>query len=522
MALTEDQLAWLQRNRSISGGAAGNIIPSGQASPIMPSGAAEQGESSEAADAGDETASLPPDDGDAGAPAPLSSDEDADAMAASSEDSGAEMPTESSDDTGFDTSTEPPDDGSADTSVEASDDTGFDPSVEPQNDGGATEADTSSDADASPPVAGVPTGATSGRGIVPVERTFETPSLPFNLKYITGTFGLSIKLKGSLEATGGDKGSSSVDVTPGGYSDGGFIERLGHTWYSSEGVRIFGLNTGASESKIESQAKVKDGLEVSISASLKWANGEELKLKFTVVKIEGDWKVTGGALQGDYVFKAITIPIFSFEGAKFKGTAQAVASVKAQPNYAAIAASLGEAGGTAAAAGRAIAVFITFDGLIALGFVAGGVLTVVGAIKALADAAEIRGLHGVVEQTASALTAGFIAGVKGLPNSAGSIGQPGYDMGVKAFAEARGNVLKKVPDATDEEIHEVVSDLVTGKEGRIHELVKPTAQKAVWKAWASSKTGWMDNAENLKWGWVNIYGRLPSNNDSDYKEYYKC
>jgi hypothetical protein len=254
---------------------------------------------------------------------------------------------------------------------------------------------------------------------------------------------------------------------------------------------------------------------------LKWANGEELKLKFIVVKVGDNWKVSGGALQGDYVFKSVEVSGYPFETVKFKGSIQVAATVKLQPNYAAIGASLGEAGGTIAAGARAVAAFITFDGLIALGFVAGGVLVVVGGIKGIVDGAEIRALSGIVEKTANALTQGFVAGVKGSPNNAGSIGQPGYDMGVKAFAEARANALKKVADATDDEIHEVVGDVIKGKEGRIYELVKPTAQQAVWEAWASTKTGWLDSSKDLKWGWVAIYGRLPTDNDPEYRKYYK-
>ena len=67
------------------------------------------------------------------------------------------------------------------------------------------------------------------------------------------------------------------------------------------------------------------------------------------------------------------------------------------------------------------------------------------------------------------------------------------------------------------EIHEVVNDLVTGKEGEIYELVKPTAQKAVWKAWASSRTSWFDSPGHLKRGWAAIYNKLPKDDDPDFR-----
>jgi hypothetical protein len=355
-------------------------------------------------------------------------------------------------------------------------------------------------------------GASVKAGTV-VEQSIPMPKVPWAVGYFSGEIGYTMKVKGSLDFSSG-KGDSSNDVTPVGVQDGAMVERLGKTWYSTDGVKIFGLNTGASESKIVGQAKVKDGLEVTLQVGLKWANGEELTLKFTVVKLEKEWKVTAGSAQLEYTFKAITGE-FKWGSAKFKGSIQVASFGSVQPNYTAIAAQIGSNASAVASAGRAVAAFVTFDMLIAGALVAGAVMTVVGTVQAVAKAAEIRGLHGLAEKTAKAMVTGFMAGVTGKPNGAGTLGAAGYDMGKKGLESLRQKLKDKVPDATEDEIREAVEGACQGKESAVYERMYPLAQQAVWEAWAAENKG----SKDLKWGWVNLYGKMPSDSDAEYTKF---
>jgi hypothetical protein len=361
----------------------------------------------------------------------------------------------------------------------------------------------------------------SARMVVPIEKTVSGPEGTIKLgTYLTVKVSIAGKLKGSFEIASGPKGDSSADLSPLGYSDG-FVQRLGRSWYDTQGVSVFGVNTGASESKIEGQAKIKGGLEVSISGTLKWSVGDELKIKFNLVKIGTDWKVSAGQLEFSYAFKGIDIKAYPFENGTFKGVMQAVAIVKAEPNYIAIGQAVGQAGSNIAVGVRAVAAVVTFDAVIAFALVADSVVVVAGGLHGIVQGAEIRNLSNQVETTTAALTSGFIAGVQGQStNPAGALGQAGFDKGRQGYATLRAHILTKLPDASDEVITEAIVSLVAEYRAPVREMMRELAKKAVWEAWAGSQTGWFDSKETLKWGWSAIFGKLPSASDAEYAKFY--
>ena len=232
------------------------------------------------------------------------------------------------------------------------------------------------------------TPAVSGKLIFPFEKSVNGPEAVTKLKYVTFKVNVVIKLKGTEELEGGTKGGSEFDVTPGGYSDG-FVQRFAESWSAKEGVKLFGVNTGASDAKVDSQFKIKDGVEASISGTLKFESGEEAKVKFNLVKIDAkkDWQVSAGQLEFNFVFKSYPFGPIAAEKSILKGTVQASAVIKAEPEYAAIAAQIGTKA-TEAGLEDALAGLLSFDTVVASGFLAISIGTVIGGVHGLVKGAE--------------------------------------------------------------------------------------------------------------------------------------
>src|SRR4051794_25403827 len=162
MSLTDDQVAWLERNRSMSGGSRGvGIAPTGRSAPIAPSGDTEQTQADVPGDA--DPGSTPGVSADSGADTTSSSADAMNASGDSPEDTGTDTTEASSDDTGTDTADTSSDDtGTSDNSSDNTDTSDDNSSNVP----GSTDGDASS----SSTPAGVPTSAISGRMILPAEK----------------------------------------------------------------------------------------------------------------------------------------------------------------------------------------------------------------------------------------------------------------------------------------------------------------------------------------------------------------
>jgi hypothetical protein len=334
----------------------------------------------------------------------------------------------------------------------------------------------------------------SARMLVPFEKTIPiTPEAPVQLgAYIKLKLSMALKLKGTFELASGPKGGSSVDITPAGYSDG-FVERVAHSWYDAEGVKMLGINTGASESKIETQAKVKDGLEVSISGTLKYKSGEELKLKINVVKIESGWKVSAGQLEFNYTFKSIEIKAYLFENVTVKGAVQATAIVKAEPDYAGIAKTvLKDAAETGGGEGALAAADAALDVAIPLALAGVAIGTVLGVADMFARKAKMDDIKATLYPAIRDLRAGLYAGLSGQAASGSTeMYKGGYDLGHQAYQTAMdkvvGDLVKQrgFPPTPDE-----LKDIQ-------HEA-EVQARKAI-AAWAGVK----QIEDRLRWGFFN-------------------
>jgi hypothetical protein len=85
-------------------------------------------------------------------------------------------------------------------------------------------------------------------------------------------------------------------------------------------------------------------------------------------------------------------------------------------------------------------------------------------------------------------------------------------------------VLKALPQATDDEIHDCIKDLLRGKFQPLHELMKPSAQQAVWDSFGDAHSSFYYrniDAKTLEWGYIAIYGNGPSESDPNYTKYSK-
>lgn len=346
--------------------------------------------------------------------------------------------------------------------------------------------------------------------VVPIEKSFKLAS-PLKAKgaYCTFSGELSIKLKGSLELPSDKKMASSTDIAPLGYSDG-LVLRMGETWYSKDGARICGLQTTIVESKIVGEAKVKDGLEVSVAGSVKFANNEELKLKFVVVKVDEKEGVSGPGAELSHVFKSINGKI-ELEGATFSGAIQLQVAGKAQPDYEAIGKAIGEK--LLERGAQVLASITAAEAVVIAGAVGISVAVMYTAFSGMARGSEIRGLYPLSEKISNQMVDAYIAGFQGGGSPGGNAGT-GHTMGVTAFNNLKKRVAEKVPDVTDAEIREHAN--VAAKRQAIWGEVNPKAKQAVWQAFAESNRG---DKSMLRNGHVNLFGRMPGENDRNYTQY---
>jgi chaperonin cofactor prefoldin len=359
--------------------------------------------------------------------------------------------------------------------------------------------------------------------VIPVEQTVKLHApLELNGIYAKLSAELAIKLKGSLEvASSKDKPARSTDVAPLGYSDG-LVLRVGETWYSEQGASILGVQTTIIETKVVGEGKVvrndkdptKSSIEFSLAGSVKFANGEEVKIKFTVVKIGDDdnGTVSGPGCEVSYTFKSVSGKV-KLDTASFSGALQLSIAGKVQPNYAALGKMLAEKVGTRVAQIASSA--LTAEAMIAAGFAAGAAMTIFAVVKGISDGADVRRLHSVSERITNEMTNGFIAGAQG-QGSPGGLGEPGYVMGQRGFAALKQHVLAKVPDATDAEVREVAAKIIAGKNGQVWSAMNPHAQQAVWQQFANEHRG---DKQTLRDGHINLYGRMPSDNDPNFTKY---
>lgn len=346
--------------------------------------------------------------------------------------------------------------------------------------------------------------------IVPIEKSFKLAS-PLKAKgaYCTFSAELSIKLKGSLELQSKGKMGTSTDIAPLGYSDG-LVMRMGETWYSKDGAQICGMQTTIVETKLVGEAKVKDGIEFSFAGSVKFANGEELKLKFVVAKVDEKDGVSGPGAELSYVFKAISGKI-ELEGATFSGGIQLQVAGKAQPDYEAIGKLVAEK--VLERGAQILASVTAAEALIAAGAVGISIAVLYTAFSGMARGSEIRGLYPLSEKATNQMVDAYIAGFSGAGSPGGQAGA-GHTMGVTAFNNLKARIAAKVPDVTDAEIREKAD--VASKRPFIWGEVNPRAKQAVWQAFAEANRG---DKSMLRNGHVNLFGRLPADGDSNYTRY---
>jgi len=233
-----------------------------------------------------------------------------------------------------------------------------------------------------------------------------------------------------------------------------------------------------------------------------------------VVKVgdDDDSKVSGPGCEVSYAFKSFSIKQ-KVDVASFSGTVQLSIAGKVQPDYAALGKLLAEKVGSRVAQIAASA--LTAEAIIAAGFVAGGVMTIVAAAKGIADGAAVRSLYPLSEKITNDMTNGFMAGAQGL-GSPGGVGAQGYAMGQRGFAALKQHILAKVPDATDDEVREVAAKIVAGKNGQVWSAMNPHAKQAVWQRFAEEHRG---DKKILRDGHVNLFGKLPGDNDSNFTKY---
>lgn len=346
--------------------------------------------------------------------------------------------------------------------------------------------------------------------VVPIEKSFKLAS-PLKAKgaYCTFSAEMSIKLKGSLELPSDKKMASSADVAPLGYSDG-LVMRLGETWYSKEGAQICGVQTTIVESKIVGEAKVKDGLEVSIAGSVKFANNEELKLKFVVVKVDEKDGVSGPGAELSHVFKSINGKI-ELDGVTFSGAIQLQIAGKAQPDYEAIGKVIGEK--VLERGAQMLASITAAEAVVIAGAVGISVAVMYTAFSGMARGSEIRGLYPLSEKITNQMVDAYIGGFQGAGSPGGNAGT-GHALGATAFNNLKKRVAEKVPDVTDAEIRDNAN--VASKRQFIWGEVNPKAKQAVWQAFAESNRG---DKSMLRSGHVNLFGRMPGENDRNYTQY---
>ena len=320
---------------------------------------------------------------------------------------------------------------------------------------------------------------------------------------------MSIKLKGSLEFPSQKSMGASTDIAPLGYSDG-LVMRMGETWYAKDGAQICGMQTTIVEAKLVGEAKVAAGIEFSFAGSVKFANGEELKLKFVVVKVDEKDGVSGPGTELSYVFKAISGKI-ELDGATFSGGIQLQVAGKVQPDYEAIGKEVLKKVGE-----RLVQMAVTItaaEALILAGAVGMSVAVMYTAFSGMARGSEVRGLYPLSEKITNQMVDAYIAGFQGAGSPGGRAGA-GHTMGVTAFNSLKKRVVDRVPDATDAEIRDKAN--MNSKRGFIWGEVNPKAKQAVWQAFAEANTG---DKSMLRNGHVNLFGRMPSESDANYTKY---
>jgi hypothetical protein len=116
--------------------------------------------------------------------------------------------------------------------------------------------------------------------------------------------------------------------------------------------------------------------------------------------------------------------------------------------------------GRLASAAEAIEAFLTFDVIIVSGMVLIAVSTVAVGLKGIVDGAEINQLPDKADEVTGALCQAFMSGIANGKPPSDAVAMPGYEWGKKRYQEISAEILKKVPDASEEDIVYAIAQLV--------------------------------------------------------------
>jgi hypothetical protein len=230
------------------------------------------------------------------------------------------------------------------------------------------------------------------------------------------------------------------------------------------------------------------------------------------VSIGPDWKVSAGQTQLDYTFKSWEIKGYVFEGVTLKGSVAAVASVKVEPNIAAIASSIGSTGGAAAGGGAAgggaagggggalAAADVILDVAIpaALALVAIG--TIVGVADMFVQKANLSNLNAALNASIGPLRSGLYEGLAGhAASGSGDMYKAGYDIGHQAYQTALDKyvadlVKQRGFPPTPDEWPDIQHDAEVGAKKAVatwkglHEI-EDRIRAGLWHKWADENNG---------------------------------
>ncbi len=359
-------------------------------------------------------------------------------------------------------------------------------------------------------------------------------------KYLTIKFSIACEATGTIEAGGSEEAegeggegggeSGETEITPLGLDDKALKLAVAHSWMNKQGWNILGIDTAFTELKLEGASKLsKEGFEVGVEGSGKFACGVELSVELTLIKLKSNWHSEGPGITIGADF-----PWFPFEanlGSSIKLTdvqLHPVIEIEFEPNWKAIIGEVGkdvaedtagEAAGEEVAEGAAA--LVGADALIVGGILLAGVGTIGAAILTIEEGDEIAETHAKVIELSEAMTKGFKLGASGGEAPTNKAQLQGYAKGVSNYNAAYKSIKNQNPSASGDDIRAAIAANVDDAAEKAEPEILAAAQKAVWENYASNhQDSWYHSYEWDRWAaWANIYSNVNRGDPAGNPEY---